>query len=125
MALTPAQIKAMNTGGVARVLRIRHGEYQVPGSQNGRVYTVLGTDLRALSCDCPAGRRGLDCYHRAAVAVRCAIEHACSVQSATGAAPVTAPAAASTPVDARSHAAVPRGSVAPVSSSIPAIRRHA
>ena len=110
MALTPAQIKAMNTGGVARVLRIRHGEYQVPGSQNGRVYTVLGTDLRALSCDCPAGRRGLDCYHRAAVAVRCAIEHACSIQSATGA--------------TRSHAAVPRGSVAPQASRIPAIRRH-
>ena len=49
MALTSAQIKAMKTGGVTRVLRIRHGEYQVPGSQNGRVYTVLGTDLRALS----------------------------------------------------------------------------
>ena len=72
MALTPAQGKARNTGGVARVLRIRHGEYQVPGSQDGRVHTVLGTDQRALSCDCPAGRRGLDCDHRAAVAVRCA-----------------------------------------------------
>ena len=59
MALTPAQIKAMNTGGVARVLRIRHGGYQVPGSQNGRVSTVLGTDLRALSGDCPAGHAGL------------------------------------------------------------------
>ena len=111
MALTPAPIKAMHTGGVARVLRIRHGGYQVPGSQNGRVSTVLGTNLRALSGDCPAGRWGLDCSPRAAVAVRCAIEHACSIQSATGA--------------AGSHAAVPRGSVAPQASGIPAIRRNA
>ena len=74
---TCLRFKTMHTGGVARVLRIRHGGYQVPGSQNGRVSTVLGTNLRALSGDCPAGRRGLDCSHRAAVAVRCAIEHAC------------------------------------------------
>ena len=110
MALTSAQIKAMKTGEVTRVLRIRHGGYQVPGSQNGRVSTVLGTDLRVLSGDCPAGRWGLDCSHRAAVAVRCAIEHACSIQSATGA--------------AGSQSAVPRGSVAPQASGIPAIRRH-
>ena len=140
MALTPAQIKAMNYGGVARVLRIRHGEYQVPGSQNGRVYTVLGTDLRALSGDCPAVRRGLDCYHRAAVAVRCAIEHACSIQSASGGAtggangavPGSARSTSPVPIAGRDRedagarqGVVPRGSAAPASSGIPAVRRHA
>ena len=140
MALTPAQIKAMHTGGVARVLRIRHGGYQVPGSQNGRVSTVLGTDLRALSGDCPAGRWGLDCSHRAAVAVRCAIEHACSIQSArggatggaNGAAPGSARSTSPVPIAGRDRedagarkGVVPRGSAAPASSGIPAVRRHA
>ena len=140
MALTPAQIKAMHTGGVARVLRIRHGGYQVPGSQNGRVSTVLGTDLRALSGDCPAGRWGLDCSHRAAVAVRCAIEHACSIQSArggatggaNGAVPGSARSTSPVPIAGRDRedagarqGVVPRGSAAPASSGIPAVRRHA
>ena len=74
MALTPSQAKAMHTGSVSRVNRIRHGEYEVPGSLNGRTYRIRGTDPLALACDCPAGRLGRDCYHRAAVAIRITVE---------------------------------------------------
>ena len=74
MALTPSQAKAMHTGSVSRVNRIRHGDHEVPGSRNGRTYRIRRTDPLALACDCPAGRLGRDCYHRAAVAIRITVE---------------------------------------------------
>ena len=74
MALTPSQATAMHTGSVSRVNRIRHGEYEVPGSRNGRTYRIRGTDPLELACDCPAGRLGRDCYHPAAVAIRITVE---------------------------------------------------
>jgi len=74
MALTSSQAKAMHTGSVSRVSRIRHGDYEVPGSLHGRTYGIRGADPLAALCDCPAGRLGRDCYHRSAVAIRITVE---------------------------------------------------
>ncbi len=117
MALTPSQAKAMHTGSVSRVNRIRHGEYEVPGSLNGRTYRIRGTDPLALLCDCPAGRLGRDCYHRSAVAIRITVERTLGSprQSVTGAPrPAVAPARFASPA-----APVPWESVAPDATAVP------
>ena len=117
MALTLAQAKAMHTGSVGRVHRIRHGEYAVPGSLDGRTYRITGTDPRTLVCDCPAARRGRDCYHRAAVAIRITVERTlCTADQPVTEASRSAPA----PARLASQATpVPWESVAPDATAIP------
>jgi len=117
MALTPSHAKAMHTGSVSRVRRIRHGEYEIPGSPDGRTYRITGTDPLALLCDCPAARRGRDCYHRAAVAIRITVERTlCSAGQPVTGASRSAPA----PARLASQATpVPWESVAPDATAIP------
>ena len=77
--MTPGEIqgkavaKANRLNGAARVVRVRHGVYQVPSvTRPDVVYTVTGDGLFVIdyACTCPAGQNGIPCWHAAAVRLR-------------------------------------------------------
>ena len=110
---------AVQTMSRNRVNRIRHGDYEVPGSLNGRTYRIRGTDPLALACDCPAGRLGRDCYHRSAVAIRITVERTLGSPRQSVPVPPLAPVVVATGVTARGAAPVPWDSVAPDATAVP------
>jgi hypothetical protein len=90
--------KALANDGAAKVERVECGIYLVPSATDaGTVYTVTGfrTDGADFRCTCPAGERGIPCWHKCAVRLR-KVQEAARAQ-ARKLHRATAPAAAPSP----------------------------